>query len=62
VRWHDLVVQYETMKHGATEHVGEALASLRLEIRTAARDLRAAHARWQRIVRRPDCADQLLGV
>ncbi len=62
VRWHDLVVQYETMKQGATDQVGEALASLRLEIRIASRDLRAAYARWQRIVRRPDCAGQLLGV
>jgi hypothetical protein len=62
VRWHGLVVQYETRKHGAKDQVGEALASLRLEIRTAGRELREACARWQRIVRRPAQAARLLGV
>jgi stearoyl-CoA desaturase (delta-9 desaturase) len=61
VRWHDLVLQYEATKQGATGQVREALASLRREIRLAGRELRAAYARWERIVRRPAQADWLLG-
>jgi stearoyl-CoA desaturase (delta-9 desaturase) len=62
VRWHELVVQYDTMKRGATDQVGEALASLRLEIRRVSRELRATYRHWQRIVRRPAHAARLLGV
>jgi stearoyl-CoA desaturase (Delta-9 desaturase) len=62
VRWHDLVVQYEATKNQATDQVRGALARLRTEIRTAGRELRAAYARWERIVRRPARAAELLGV
>jgi stearoyl-CoA desaturase (delta-9 desaturase) len=57
-RWHDLVAQYEASRTQGRR----ALASLRQELRTAGRELRAAYASWQRLVRRPAEAAALLGV
>jgi stearoyl-CoA desaturase (Delta-9 desaturase) len=61
-RWHDLVAQYELKKREARGQAREALASLRQEIRTAGRELRAVRASWERLVRRPAQAANLLGV
>jgi stearoyl-CoA desaturase (delta-9 desaturase) len=61
-RWHHLVAQYELMKKEASGHAREALASLRQEIRSAGRELRAAYASWERLAQRPAQAAALLGV
>jgi hypothetical protein len=61
-RWHDLVAQYDLMKREASGHAREALASLRREMRSAARELRVVQASWERLVQRPARAAALLGV
>jgi stearoyl-CoA desaturase (Delta-9 desaturase) len=61
-RWHDLVAQYDLIKKEARGHAREALASLRGEMRSAARELRVVYASWERLVKRPARAAALLGV
>jgi stearoyl-CoA desaturase (Delta-9 desaturase) len=49
IRWHDLVAEYEALKH--SHQTRDLLISLRAQIRTAAREVHAAYASWKRDVR-----------
>ena len=50
VRWHDLMAEYEARKSEATTQARAMLRRLRADLRAATRELRAAYARWSRVV------------
>jgi stearoyl-CoA desaturase (delta-9 desaturase) len=61
VRWDDLVARYQAAKREMTDQARSLMASLRVEMRVAAQELRAAHNRWRRLMRSPADAALLLG-